>query len=325
MSTFWQLALREAWLELAGQTAQLREFRSRRLAPDFPLDAYAALRAADDAPCLIIETEPRAEALFEVGGMRLSVARGERGPLIVLSLEDRHRQDLFLTVCADVVAAASALDAPAALSHFLSRLEAWRRFLRERRSGLSHEETIGLIGELMIVEKLITVRADLHACWEAPADGLHDFLKEGHAIEVKTSLGPSAHIRISSLSQLETAGLRRLDLLHVRLIEAADGQTLDALLGGIEAYLPDDATRRDFANALLKRGLMPDDRAARTSFRFQLRTVDGYSVQEAFPRLTHTTVPIAVSEAIYQIDLRAIQRFAIDSRTAIEIFAGKAA
>jgi hypothetical protein len=323
MNVAWQEVLREAWNALVGQSAQLREFRTRRLSRDFPLNAYAAMRATDDAPCLIIETELPAAALFELGGMRLSTAAGERGPLAVLSLEDRQRLDLFLTVCADVVAAAAAAAMASALDHFLARLEAWRRFLRERRAGLSREETIGLVGELAIAEQLLSIGTDLLTSWEAPSDGLHDFLKEGHALEIKTSLGPATTVRISSLDQLDTAGLRRLDLIHVRLIEAADGRTLDDLLNDLEARLPDETSRRDFANALLKRGLMPDDAVARTSFRFQLRVMDGYQVQDDFPRLSRGSVPAAVTEAVYQLDLRAIQPFATDSVTAIESFAGR--
>lgn len=174
MSTSWPDELRTAWGMLREHPAQAREYRTRPLTGEFPLDAYAALRAADDAPCLLIRSEAPPGSLFEVGGMRLSVDRDERGTLLLLSLEDTARSDLFTTVCADALAAAGN-DAEEALDLFLVRLDAWRRFLRERHAGLSREDTVGLIGELVMLERLLSSRPDFLASWKAPEDGLHDF------------------------------------------------------------------------------------------------------------------------------------------------------
>ncbi|RWP10971.1 MAG: PD-(D/E)XK motif protein [Mesorhizobium sp.] len=323
--TAWLDALNDAWDELAQIAPVARQFRTKLISTEVSLDILAGMRAVDNAPCLMLETSAEPDALFELGGMRLSSVPDDAGAFLVLSLEDGNRRDLFATICADVVAAAAQAGRSHALAHFVARLDAWRHFLRDRRDGLSREETIGLVGELMIMEELVAIETRLQTCWAAPADGLHDFLREGHALEVKTSLGPTTRVRISSLDQLETTGLHRLDLVHVRLIEASDGRTLDTLLGDIQTRLSDEASRRDFANALLRRGLMPDDTVARTSLRFKLRAIDAYRVQEDFPRLSRATVPAAVIEAIYQLDRRAIEPFATDSRTAMELFAGRAA
>jgi hypothetical protein len=234
MIPLWSERLRSAWQELARHPAQSRAYRSRRLSDQLQLNAHAALRAVDEAPCLVIEGTAPGEAHFEVGGMRLGVVRDERGPLLVLSLEDQSQIDLFTTVCADAISASKGKSQ--ALPIFLDRLDAWRRFLRERSSGLSREETVGLIGELLVLAELISLDRAAAGFWEAP-DGLHDFSREGHALEVKTSLGPSAQIRISTLDQLDVSGLRRLDLLHVRLIESPDGATLGTIISDIMARL----------------------------------------------------------------------------------------
>lgn len=323
--TAWLNALNDAWDELAQTAPVARQFRTKLISTEVSLDILAGMRAVDSAPCLMLETSAEPDALFELGGMRLSSVPHDGQPFLVLSLEDGNRRDLFATICSDVVAAAAQAGRSQALAQFVARLDAWRHFLRDRRDGLSREETIGLVGELMIMEQLVAIENGLQTCWEAPADGLHDFLREGRALEVKTSVGPTTRLRISSLDQLEPAGLNSLDLVHVRLIEAADGRTLDSLLGDIEDRLPDEASRRDFANALLRRGLMPDDASARTSLRFKLRGMDTYRVQEDFPRLSRAIAPAAVVEAVYQLDRRAIEPFATDTRTAIEFFAGRAA
>ena len=191
--------------------------------------------------------------------------------------------------------------------------------MRERNSGLSREEATGMIGELLVLRELLSRDRTALGLWEAPEDGLHDFHREGHALEVKASLGPSSQVRISTLDQLDIIGLRRLDLLHVRLIESPDGTTLGSIVSDIMAQL-EEPSRRTFENALLRRGLMPDDTTARSSPRVEIRAIDAYHVGAAFPRLGRTNVPQAVSEAQYALDLRALASFSISASSVLEHF-----
>lgn len=319
MSAVWQDALRSIWAQLEPVPAHNRLFRTRLLSAALSLDVFAALRAVDGAPSLVIETSLPNNALFEVGGMRLGVVAGERGPLLVLSLEDAGRTDLFTMVCADCISASVAPSREEGLAQFLSRLDAWRRFLRERRSGLSHEDTVGLIGELIVVERLVSIASHAWSFWLAPRDGLHDFERAGHAVEIKTSLGPSTSIRVSSLDQLDTSGVRRLDILHIRLIEAPDGMSINSLVTQIEDRIATTSDRLAFHNALLRRGLMPGE-ATGTSPTVQLRSIDGYAVSDSFPKLTRAAVPMAIVDAQYVLDLRALAPFATDASTVLDGF-----
>jgi hypothetical protein len=322
MSAEWQRVLRAAWSELCKYPARTRQFRTQRLSPDLLFDAYAALRAQDDAPCLLIKVSVPPADLFEVGGMRLSTYPGDEGPLIVLALEDMRRADLFTTVCADAVGVAADAPKEESLSRFLARLDAWRAFLRERRSGLTRNETVGLLGELLMLERLLQLDTTLLIGWTAPDDGLHDFLFRGHALETKTTLGPAAKLHISTLDQLESVGLRRLDLVHIRLVESHDGRSLEKLISDMERSLPDEASRRAFANALLRRGLMPDDVEARSAPLVQVRVFNAYLVDDNFPKLIRAAVPAAVQEAEYWLELRALDEHAVDFEAVIAGFAG---
>ncbi|MEH6952647.1 PD-(D/E)XK motif protein [Nitrobacter sp. NHB1] len=318
--TAWLDVLNNAWNELAQTSPIARQYRTKLISKDVPLDIFAGMRAADGAPCLMLQTMPAPETLFELGGMRLSTTADQSGPFLVLSLEDRSRRDLFSTICADVVASAAQIGAADPLNQFVARLNAWRQFLRERRIGLSRPETIGLIGELIVLEELLAVSPDSLSAWQAPDDGLHDFQRGGQALEVKTGLGPSSSITISKLDQLDAAGLRQLELLHVRLVEAPGGRCLRDIMTAIDDLLPDEASRRAFANALLSRGLMPDDDAARLTPRVQQRSIDAYSVSEGFPRLLRENLPTAITEATYTLDLRSIAVFAADATATLGAF-----
>ena len=316
----WLQALNEAWDELARTDPVARQYRTRLISTDVPLDILAGMRASDGAPCLMLQTTLAPDALFELGGMRLSTIPDQSGSFLVLSLEDGGRRDLFSTICADVVTAAVQAGAADALEQFLARLDAWRRFLRERRAGLSRAETVGLLGELLVLEHLLASNPRSLGDWRAPDDGLHDFQSSGHALEVKTGLGPSSSIMISTLDQLDPAGLQRLDLIHVRLIEIPGGRCLRDVVTAISGMLPDDFSRRAFENALLRRGLMPDDDAARLVPRVQQRSIDAYSVSEAFPRLIRGALPIAITEATYTLEVRAIATFTIDATDTLNAF-----
>lgn len=317
--TPWLDAINSAWDELAQIAPVERQYRSRALSADSSLEIRAGMRAIDNAPCLMLQTTLPADALFELGGMRLSSVPDTSGPLLILSLEDSNRRDLFTTICADVVAAASQSDPNAALQQFLARLDAWRQFLRDRRDGLSRQETIGLIGELIVLERLIA-KGDNLGTWQAPLDGLHDFLQNGHAVEVKTGLGPASDIKISKLDQLDTAGLRQLHLMHVRLIETPSGRTLREIVAALNAALPDDQSRASFENLLLRRGLLPGDDVARNAPRIQVRMLDAYGVTEGFPRLLRSELPIAITDATYTLEVRGISAFAEDAAAVLDAF-----
>lgn len=318
--TRWLDALSAAWDELAQIAPVAREYRSRIISADAALDIRAGMRAADNAPCLMLQVTMPADALFELGGMRLNSVPDASGQLLVLSLEDPARRDLFTTICADVVSAASQPDRNAALAHFLARLDAWRQFLRDRSDGLSRMETVGLLGELIVLERLIITNQESLMSWQAPLDGLHDFQQAGHALEVKAGLGPASTITISKLDQLETAGLRRLDLLHVRLIESPTGRSLRDIIAAVNAALPDETRRSSFENLLLRRGLVPGDDVARSTPRVQIRMIDAYCVAEGFPRLVRSSLPIAITEASYTLEVRGISAFADDTAIVLDAF-----
>ena len=314
----WVTLLTEAWDELSKTAPISREYRSKVLPGNLPLEISVGMRAADNAPCLLLSTPVSADALFEMGGMRLVTVPDSRGPLLVLSLEDTRRRDLFGKLCADLVEAAVVTDQGSALNRLLDRLDAWRQFLRDRQDGLTRSGIIGLIGELLILERLLGADTGLLASWEAPVDGLHDFHARGHSLEIKTGLGPSPSITISRLDQLDSAGLRRLDLVQVKLIEAPDGRTLGDIIASVRAIIPGNVPQ--FDNALLRRGLLPDDDAARNAPRVHMRSMDCYAVTDGFPRLVRASLPVAITDASYALDVRALAAFSANTTAALEAF-----
>lgn len=306
--------LEALWSRLATAGAGARRFVSLRVDDAGFLDVHVAVRSVDRAPCLLFDLadpESVGDVEFEVGGMRCSRGATDTGQSIVLSLEDGTRRDLFGTLTADLIAHAADLPSASALASVLIRLDAWRLFLRTVADGLKHSEVIGLIGELRILRELVQADSRLLFTWRAPDDAIHDLENRGHALEVKATLGAGSRITISGLDQLDEAGLEVLDLVHVRLYETPEGECIDDITGTIMAHLPDDQTRRLFKNALLRRGLSPDDRRARTGVRTGLQQVAAYRVTAKFPRIVRVDVPSGIPEVSYAVELAAAADLAL--------------
>lgn len=324
------VALLEGWRGLSEVAGGDRLFRTRRLPRPDALDLRVGLRETDAAPCLVIEPGAAGEAVgaFETAGLRLSRAADPAGVLLVLSLEEPSRRDLFAEICSDCIRSVLRAEDQGAgdlLSVLAARLSAWRTFLRDSAAGLSLHEIVGIIGELLILDRLLDALAgpdtETVGLWKAADDGLHDFEASGHALEVKTSLGPARRLHISTLDQLDDAGLASLHAAHVRLTEAADGETLDQLAARISARLDGERARGAFANALLRRGVPPGV-PANAGPRIACAGVDFYAVREGFPRLRRGDVALAIAEADYQIEVRALTGFAADAETVLTRFGG---
>jgi putative PD-(D/E)XK family protein DUF4420 len=67
--------------------------------------------------------------------------------------------------------------------------------------------------------------------------------------------------------------------------------------------LPDAEARRQLSNALLRRGLSPDDRRARSGLRTSLQQMVAYHVDKDVPRIRRAQVASAILDVSYVLDL----------------------
>lgn len=311
--------LQAAWDALPPESGP-RQFRSRRLDGTGKLSVHVARRSIDGAPALLLDLNApdSAQEEFEVGGMRLHRTTGETGLLLVLCLEDPARAGLFATICADAIDAAVS-DIVDSLASFLGRLDAWRAFLREIRSGLPRSEIVGLFGELLVLERLVDADPASLLAWKAPDRGLHDFEREGQALEIKATLGPSSVIHVSTLDQLDARGLSVLVLVRVRLAEDVDGRTLEGVVEAIANRLVAAGLRGEFRNRLLRRGLDVLTEPQAFTLRVREQAVEAWKVGDGFPRLLRDHMPLAIREATYQLDPRALTTWGIDPEDAFAL------
>jgi Putative PD-(D/E)XK family member, (DUF4420) len=320
-------AIRSAWRDASLAAPGTRAWRAVRLARPGPLAVLAAIRETDQAVALLFEAPiadaPPVQPRFEADGVSMIEERnyGERTYRIAVTLERNDLDNIFTILLADLVEAAAPHAAPApAVAALFARLATWQAFLRARRSGLGWESVIGLIGELVVLRRLALVAGWQPAveAWKGPAGGLHDFLGGGQGIEVKTTAGVTSALQITSLDQMEDAGLAALLLAHVHLLQTPAGFNLPMLVGEIG----DELTRRApvavrmLRDALLAAGYADADAVLYEDLRVQVLSQRAYRISPGFPRLTRSTVAQGIGAASYRIELRAIQTHLVDDAAA---------
>ena len=219
--------------------------------------------------------------------------------------------ELFAMMVVDIVSTLATFaggDDERIVPIFLTRIRAWQEFMRRNSDGvLSAEAEIGLFGELQFLKQLINAGIPIVICieaWEGPKDGLQDFYFGSGAIEVKSTLLEKGFpATIGSLDQLDDSAVRPLYLAGIRLTLHAEGITLPELISDMRDSMGDDpALLTGFNTRLLHAGYFDQfvERYVR-KFTYVGRRI--LEVSADFPRLTRGSVPIAIRDARYEIDL----------------------
>ena len=190
----------------------------------------------------------------------------------------------------------------------------WRHFLSlPKLNILPEDEIIGLIGELLLLEKfLINDSSDCLANWVANK-GEEDFIFDQIVFEVKATLkGKHEHI-INGIDQLLIQPNRTKIILSL-LLNNSVGNNSFSLPGVIERCEkiidnnPDQFSLLD--EKLRKRGYDPRDKNLYENFQFDLIRGGYFKVDNLFPKLTTIELKQSLSSRIskvrYTIDMEGL-------------------
>lgn len=184
--------------------------------------------------------------------------------------------------------------------------------LLANRSRLSEEKTVGLIGELLLLESLIEHLGQDSALagWLGPESEEHDFVLSDLDAEVKTTLSERRTHIIGTETQLQPSPHRPLWLVSVQLTRAGDavqGFGLPDVIGRVRLTL--NRAAETFIGHLRTLGWNDAD-ADLYRERYLLRTTPAaYLVDDRFPALTRQRIdgvvpqPELVSAVSYRVDV----------------------
>lgn len=308
------------WSSLGGTSDRIV---GRRIAQEHPLDYYWA-RAQGGALGLVLRGVAHAwmpRDLPSLRGVDVSTMSDDDVPEVRMFLRRPGDQDVFLTLCRDVIAysciGGSQEDAA---RRFFRRLEHWHLLMsRARTDAMDAHEVRGLIGELVILEQLmLSVGAETAvASWVAPDDHPQDFALEKMILEIKTrTSGSRPHVQISSLEQLQASHLP-LFLVAIELVEAQSdsarclNEVCADVLGIARAHGLAVEDRLEFA--LLKRGYVRNE--AYNADKYRVAGISSYSVGEEFPRIRRSEIDSRVVRANYVLDLSSLTSFIVPVET----------
>lgn len=189
-----------------------------------------------------------------------------------------------------------------------STIEDFRSLLENPSvSQIGINKSVGLVGELLILNRLLDHSPSSWRAWRGPMGDRHDFRKGNTSLEVKTTLRHDCNlIDINGLDQLEIPAGGSLHLLKITLEEVKDGLLNVSSLAHSALSKVDDSEslRKVFCSA----GCDDIDAPQWYQHSFRLESEIIYKIVPGFPRLTSSmlilgNVPAGVSGVSYKIDL----------------------
>lgn len=303
------------WEEMGKAEAGDAGLDRRLLGVEAPVSLYACIFWPSGRPGLLVEgageERPAEGRIPKCRGVRLIhsvTASTPRRTVLQVVLEDARLRDIFAVLSADLVdAVISEKTAAAALRRCINRLSLWQGlFERLPAEGLSEEAQRGLFGELTVLEDLVLGALDpfeAATAWTGPDPKNQDFVHQGFALEVKTSLAKRhARLVIANERQLDERPHRLLLLVYVRLDESVThGMTLPERVARCRALMRGDAAAaRGLDDRLVNAGYL-DVHASLYSGSWGVSSMRFFEVRDEFPRLTDANLPAGVGDIHYSI------------------------
>jgi len=203
----------------------------------------------------------------------------------------------FIRFTLDDIASQTSIDN--VISLIIEKYEDWSAFFAS--GGLGKDSTskiIGIIGELLILEKVIkTLDETAISTWWGPVRHRHDFEFANSGIEVKTTINPhSNEVEIHGLKQLSPDPGRSLYLAHLKLNLDPQGLNLSDL---INRLLASNVSKFELEEKIGKSGVTKE-------LIVPSITQDNLSVDE-LSRISRVSYKIDLKDLVFSHDFPSVQ------------------
>lgn len=191
-------------------------------------------------------------------------------------------------------------------------------------NGVETSRIAGLVGELLILNRLLDRSSSAWRAWRGPAGDRHDFRAGDCSLEVKASLrADTSSIIINGLDQLEPPSEGRLFLARFIIEPVQAGMLQVSVLARSALAKSDEPASLD--ELIHSSGCEDIDSLQWNRQSFRLEREEFYRVDAGFPRLTSSmftsgSAPLGVSEVSYAVDLSLARAFLLtaDASRSIE-------
>jgi hypothetical protein len=193
------------------------------------------------------------------------------------------------------------------------------RRLLSKNGGLlpSEDEILGLVGELLLLKRLVSASPHLWQGWNGPLGSARDYSWGTVDIEAKASrMAGESRLTVNGLEQLEPEEGREL-LIHHSVLTNNPVGTIDVpgLVDEIRGQISD---LEGFDTRLVSAGFLSEQRDLWLEHRFTLHGSHIYRVSEDFPRIRKSdfpdgSLPAGVAKLRYDIMLSSCSDFRLST------------
>lgn len=178
--------------------------------------------------------------------------------------------------------------------------------LLEEKSLLSIERQLGLMGELIVLERMISADGSAAiAAWIGPLGEPHDFRNGNSELEVKTTAGTRRIHTIHNLTQLTVSPGCSLSIVSILLGPAGKdgGFSLATKIESIQNSLKGSAKDEEqFLTALESSGYSSQDHSQYNRLFALRRPIAVVPIDSQFPTITSSTLQALLGQEAHRID-----------------------
>ena len=267
----------------------------------------------------LLATNNATEKLPEINGLKISYQQFKKNgtdfsSFIVIECENDGYLNNFILILKEIIESYdnSNFDIDKSVNIVISK---WRYFLAAPKSNiLKEDEIVGLIGELLLLNKLIdTVNVDAIDYWVA-SNGEEDFIFNTTIIEVKSTQKDKHEHIINGIDQLAFNPLKRKFILSIIFNKSTSTNSisLPRIINDCSNKLSLFPDKKGTFYSILK-GRGYDIRDQDQYFEFSYEYIRGgyFEIDESFPKLTQDELKSGLNSRIskirYTIDMEGLQ------------------
>ena len=277
----------------------------RRLDSEHPFSLYLGYNNKG-FKSLVITEESEDVTITPTRIIETCICRRPDGKLsLEFALTDNRFANMFYRFCEDVIVSSKKTPKAQAIKFIVNRWGAWRLMFQNAENGyMSDSSIIGLLGELVFIEKkmqkIYGIDRSIHS-WEGPIGNHKDFIIDDTWYEVKTVSNGSKSIKISSLEQLDSARIGKLEVVKVdqTSVENVNAINLNLQVEKVKKYIYNMDTLNEYNIKLAEVGYCYDEYYSRQSF--ELVRIKEFTVDEGFPRIRREDVRKEIIKVQYEI------------------------
>ena len=311
---------------ITAQWSSLENLNTRkRVLIEHPLKLYVS-KSSEGNRVFIIDLEKIPQQIDppEFKALKTIITDIDNRHEVIFELQNSDYSDVFDSFLFDLVTQSAQHDQMTACAVIVNRILRWTElFRRMSGDGLSEDEIIGLLGELLVVDHLIERGFDdslVLLGWRGPEGDATDIGLEGFRIEVKTKRSTQhSHVEISSADQLRLDG-KDLFLTRIQLTPAEDtGQSLRDMIHRVSERLK--AKNRPLTNLNHKLSLVGYvENQKENANRYELVREDWFEVRDNFPRIDPDELPPEITKVRYRLELSKLDEYLTNPDTALKRF-----